>query len=431
MEKTKNRLNKHSGIWDNHQRGSIGEFLADKIHANSDLSFVSAYFTIYAYAGLKDQLDEIKHLRFLFGEPSFIQSLDPDKTEKKAFRIENDALSLENKLQQKRVAKECSEWLNAKAEIRSIKKPGFLHGKMYHMDNNGVQEAILGSSNFTVRGLGLGNSNNNVELNLEVDSNRDRKDLKSWFDEVWNDETLVEDVKTEVLDYLAQLYQNHSPEFIYFKTLFHVFEDYLSEADKGGLLDEKTGFFESNIWDMLYEFQKDGVKGAINKILKHSGCIIADSVGLGKTFEALAVIKYFELINGRVLVLCPKKLEDNWLVYRENDTRNPLLGDRFAYKVLSHTDLGREKYSTHNWGNYDLVVIDESHNFRNNARGKEREDGSQRVTRYEFLMDKVLQSGVNTKVLLLSATPVNNSLKDLRNQFLLIVSRQSNSDKIA
>jgi SNF2 family DNA or RNA helicase len=306
VEKTKNRLNKHSGIWDNHQRGSIGEFLADKIHANSDLSFVSAYFTIYAYAGLKDQLDEIKHLRFLFGEPSFIQSLDPDKTEKKAFRIENDALSLENKLQQKRVAKECSEWLNAKAEIRSIKKPGFLHGKMYHMDNNGVQEAILGSSNFTVRGLGLGNSNNNVELNLEVDSNRDRKDLKSWFDEVWNDETLVEDVKTEVLDYLAQLYQNHSPEFIYFKTLFHVFEDYLSEADKGGLLDEKTGFFESNIWDMLYEFQKDGVKGAINKILKHSGCIIADSVGLGKTFEALAVIKYFELINGRVLVLCPK-----------------------------------------------------------------------------------------------------------------------------
>ncbi|MBT3193053.1 MAG: DEAD/DEAH box helicase, partial [Verrucomicrobia bacterium] len=184
--------------------------------------------------------------------------------------------------------------------------------------------------------------------------------------------------------------------------------------------DEKTGFFESHVWAMLYDFQKDGVKGAINKVLKHKGCIIADSVGLGKTFEALAVIKYFELLNGRVLVLCPKKLEDNWKVYRENDTRNPLLADRFAYTVLAHTDLGRTAYDTHNWGNYDLVVIDESHNFRNNARGKDRDDGTRRTTRYEFLMDHVLKSGVDTKVLLLSATPVNNSLKDLRNQFLLI-----------
>jgi len=261
------------------------------------------------------------------------------------------------------------------------------------MDNNGVQEAIIGSSNFTVRGLGLGASGSNIELNLEVDSTRDRKDLKNWFDEVWNDKDLVEDVKAEVLNYLSLLYQNHSPEFVYFKTLFHIFEDYLSEAERGGLLDEKTGFFESDVWDMLYEFQKDGVKGAINKILKHHGCIIADSVGLGKTFEALAVIKYFELLNGRVLVLCPKKLEDNWKVYRDNDTRNPLLRDRFAFTVLAHTDLGRDTYETHNWGNYDLVVIDESHNFRNNARGKVQEDGTRKITRYEFLMERALRDG--------------------------------------
>jgi PLD-like domain len=285
-----------SGIRDNHHRGSIGEFLKEKILQGSDLSFVSAYFTIYAYSSLNDQLDHIHHLRFLFGEPRFIQSLDPDKTEKKAFRIENDALALENKLQQKRVARECADWLKAKAEIRSIINPGFLHGKMYHMDNNGVQETIIGSSNFTVRGLGLDASGDNIELNLEVGSARDRKDLKNWFDEVWNDTALVEDVKAEVLNYLSLLYQNHSPEFVYFKTLFHIFEDYLSEADRGGLLDEKTGFFESGVWGMLYEFQKDGVKGAINKILKHHGCIIADSVGLGKTFEALEVIKYFELL---------------------------------------------------------------------------------------------------------------------------------------
>jgi len=413
-------VNKSSGIWDNHRRGRIGDFLREKIKPAGNLSFVSAYFTIYAYAALKDKLDDIQQLRFLFGEPRFIQSLDPDKTEKKAFRIEEDALSLSNRLEQKRVARDCAEWIEAKTDIRSIIKPGFLHGKMYHIDNNGVSEAIIGSSNFTVSGLGLGASGNNIELNLEVNDNRDRKDLKNWFDEVWDDKELVEDVKAEVLNYLAQLYQNHSPEFVYYKTLFHVFEDYLNEAERGGLLDEKTGFYETDVWDMLYEFQKDGVKGAINKILKHNGCIIADSVGLGKTFEALAVIKYFEKLNQRVLVLCPKKLEDNWRVFRDNDVRNPLSKDRFGYDIQAHTDLGLAKYSNINWGNYGLIVIDESHNFRNNARGKVREDGTRRTTRYEFLMEQVLQTGVDTKVLLLSATPVNNSLKDLRNQFLLI-----------
>jgi SNF2 family DNA or RNA helicase len=423
-----------SGIWDNHRRGFIGNFLKGKLQAGADLSFVSAYFTIYAYDALKEQLDQVEHLRFLFGEPRFIQSLDPDKTEKKAFRIENDELALGNRLEQKRIAKDCSNWLENKVDIRSIIKPGFLHGKMYHMDNHGVQEAIIGSSNFTVRGLGLGDSGNNIELNLEVNDNRDRRDLKNWFDEVWNDDSLVEDVKADVLRYLEQLYINHSPEFIYFKTLFHIFEDYLSEAEKGGLLNEKTGFFETDVWQMLYDFQKDGVKGAINKILTHNGCIIADSVGLGKTFEALAVIKYFELLNGRVLVLCPKKLRDNWTVYRENDERNPLKKDRFAYTVLSHTDLNRNggrsgdvDLSTHSWGNYDLVVIDESHNFRNNASGKPDEDGNRRRSRYEYLMEKIIQDGVDTKVLLLSATPVNTNLKDLRNQIYLITQNEDHA----
>jgi len=416
-----------SGIRDNHRRGNIGDFLRTKIRTGADLSFVSAYFTIYAYDALKDRLDGINHLRFLFGEPQFIRTIDPAKTEKKAFRIENDVLELENRLKQKRVARECAAWFAEKAEIRSIKKPGFLHGKMYHIENSGVQEAILGSSNFTVHGLGLSPANNNLELNLEVNDNRDRIDLKNWFDELWEDPELVVDVKEDVLRYLEQLYQDHSPEFIYFKTLFHIFEAYLSEADRGGLLNEKTGFFETRVWNMLYDFQKDGVRGAINKLLTHNGCIIADSVGLGKTFEALAVIKYFELLNGRVLVLCPKKLRENWTVCRENDERNPLKEDRFSYTVLSHTDLSRESgktgdvdLATHSWGNYDLVVIDESHNFRNNARGKKGDDGKRRRSRYERLMEDILRSGVDTKVLLLSATPVNTNLKDLRNQIYLI-----------
>jgi len=326
-----------SGIRDNHKRGKVGDFLREKIQSGSKLSFVSAYFTIYAYDLMRAHLESADSLRFLFGEPRFVRNIDPDKTDKKAFDIEDSKLQLQKRLEQRRVAKDCADWIRRKVDIRSVRYPGFLHGKMYHMDNHGVQEALLGSSNFTVSGLGIGKGErNNIELNLEVNDNRDRRDLLTWFDEIWNDREVVEDVKEEVLRYLDQLYANHSPEFIYFKTLYHLFEDYLKDADKGGLLDEKTGFFETDVWDMLYDFQKDGVKGAINKVLKHNGCIIADSVGLGKTFEALAVIKYFELLNSRVLVLCPKKLEDNWKVYRDNDRRNPLLKDRFAYTVMAH-----------------------------------------------------------------------------------------------
>ncbi len=419
-----------SGIRDNHRRGRVGDFLREKIQSGSKLSFVSAYFTIYAYDRMRGQLEAMDSLRFLFGEPRFVRSIDSDKTDKKAFDIEEQKLFLRNRLQQRRIAADCADWIKRKVEIRSVRYPGFLHGKMYHMDNHGVQEAMIGSSNFTVGGLGLGTGGrNNIELNIEVNDNRDRRDILAWFDEVWNDKQVVEDVKADVLRYLEQLHANHSPEFVYFKTLFHLFEDYLKEAARGGLLDEKTGFFETDVWNMLYDFQKDGVKAAINKIMKHNGCVIADSVGLGKTFEALAVIKYFELLNGRILVLCPKKLEDNWLVYRENDTRNPLLKDKFAFKVMAHTDLGREKFDTHNWGNYDLVVIDESHNFRNNASNSSAKGDERRLSRYEFMMEKVLQSGIKTKVLLLSATPVNTSLKDLRNQLYLVTHNEDTAFK--
>jgi SNF2 family DNA or RNA helicase len=424
----------NSGIRDNHTRGIVADFLRAKIRVGSRLSVVSAYFTIYAYEALKEHLDQIEHLDFLFGEPRFIASLDPDKTEKKAFILDGTGLHLANHLKQKRVARDCAEWIRQKVDIKSIRHAQLLHGKMYHIANAGVEEAILGSSNFTVRGLGLGVGNNNIELNLEVDSSRDRRDLKQWFGELWrsngtNDtEELVEDVKQDVLRYLDQLYQNHAPEFIYFKTLFHVFENFLADQEKGGLLDQNIKIVDTGIWQALFEFQKDGVKGAINKILKHNGCILADSVGLGKTFEALAVIKYFELKNERVLVLCPKKLSENWLVYRNNDALNPFIKDRFRFDVLSHTDLSREsgtangiKLETFNWGNFDLVVIDESHNFRNNTPGKRDEDGNLiRKSRYQRLMDDIIKSGVKTKVLLLSATPVNNDLKDLRNQIYFL-----------
>lgn len=442
-------LTSTSSIRDNHKRGSVGSFLKENIKPGAHLSFVSAYFTIFAYHHLKENLDQIESLKFLFGEPTFIKSLDPTKTNVRDFKIEDDKIiiPLASRLSQKLVAKNCSTWIKEKVEIKSMVKPNFLHGKLYHIhNNNNVKEAALGSSNFTVNGLGLGGSPN-IELNLTIDSKRELEDLHKWFLEMWyadipeaekakiNNELginihegiLVEDVKADVLKYLEQLYVENEPEFIYFKTLFHIFESYLNEQNKGGLLTSQTGFFESDIWNMLYIFQQDGVKGAINKILKHNGCIIADSVGLGKTFEALAVIKYFELFNERVLVLCPKKLKENWSIWKQNDDRNILIKDRFAYDILCHTDLGRGSgYSgdinleTIKWGNYGLVVIDESHNFRGNPMDKLKDSGEIKMNRAKWLMEKIIKSGIKTKVLLLSATPVNNNLRDLRNQISII-----------
>lgn len=418
-----------SAIRDNQGRGKVGDFLKDKIRNGSKLSIVSAYFTIYAFDQLKDKLQGIDHLNFLFGEPRFVKSLDPNKTDTKSFKIEDEKLALRNRLQQKSIAKECADWIREKVDIKSIKQANLLHGKMYHIHNNGVEKALVGSSNFTVSGLGYGNVPN-IELNLEVVDDRDRADLKNWFYEIWNDEQLVEDVKDDVLTYLAQLYQENSPEFIYYKTLYHIFEKFLEDQKTGGFIDEKTHLYDTKVWKMLYDFQKDGVKGAINKILHHNGCIIADSVGLGKTFEALAIIKYFELLNDRVLVLCPKKLRDNWTIYQahNNSELNLFLEDRFSYTVLCHTDLSRDAGKSGdidldkiNWGNYSLVVIDESHNFRNNTPGKKDEEGNTiKLSRYERLLKEIIGKGVKTKVLMLTATPVNNNLRDLRNQIYFI-----------
>jgi Helicase conserved C-terminal domain/PLD-like domain/SNF2-related domain len=413
---------------DNHRRGKVGEFLDAKIESGSLLSFVSAYFTLHAYHALRDALERADSLRFLFGEPRFVSAMDRDDKESREFRLTEAGLSLGNQLSQKKLAAECADWIQRKVEIRSVTRTGFLHGKMYHVQDGKVAHAVLGSSNFTVPGLGLLATGNNIELNLVVSDDRDRDDLLQWFNELWDDSTLVEDVKEKVLAELARLYGNKSPQFIYYLTLFHLFRDFLDGTRD---LDEslrRIALPDTRIWRALFSFQKDGAKAAINKILACNGCILADSVGLGKTYTALAVIKYFELKNERVLVLCPKKLRRNWTVYRSNSTLNPFLDDRFAFHVFSHTDLSREsgevdghELSSINWGNYDLVVIDESHNFRNNALAAQRPgDKKPRRTRYQRLMEDIITSGVRTKVLLLSATPVNNQLADLRNQISFI-----------
>ena len=418
-----------SGIRDNLFRETVHDFLEQEIKNGSALSIVSAYFTIYAYEKMQHSLNQIEELRFLFGDPDFVKRMDPNNTDTKAFDITDTGLQLNQQLRQKPIAKACAEWIKEKVEIRTTRESNLIHGKMYHIANNGVEKAIMGSSNFTMRGLGLTQDSNNIELNLEVDSNRDRQDLKAWFDEIWNDDKLVEDVKEKVLATLGQIGKDHAPELIYYKTLYEIFRDEIETRKTNDQTLEDTHLYDTQIWETLYEFQKEGVKSVIARLLRHNGCILADSVGLGKTYTALAVIKFFELRNERVLVLCPKKLHDNWALYpayNSQDT-NPFLDDKFGFTVRWHTDLSRYSgdLENFNWRNFDMIVIDESHNFRNDTKPTRDADGNfVRHSRYTRLLEEVIKEGTKTKVLMLSATPVNTSLIDLRNQIYLMTEKR-------
>ena len=422
-----------SGIRDNLLRETVHDFLEQEIKNGSALSIVSAYFTIYAYEKMQHSLNKIEELRFLFGDPDFVKRMDPNNTDTKAFDITDTGLQLNQQLRQKPIAKACADWIKEKVEIRTTRESNLIHGKMYHIANNGINKAILGSSNFTVRGLGLSSNNSNIELNLEVDSDRDRTDLKAWFDELWNNDQLVEDVKEKVLAKLKQIGQDHPPELIYYKTLYELFREEIETRQTNEQTLEDIHLYDMEIWKELYEFQKEGAKSVIARLLRHNGCILADSVGLGKTYTALAVIKFFELRNERVLVLCPKKLHENWALYPAYNSQasNEFLDDKFGYTLLSHTDLSRYSgdsgginLADFNWQNFDLIVIDESHNFRNDTKPREDKDGNFRHSRYSRLLEEVIKDGTKTKVLMLSATPVNTSLTDLRNQIYLMTEKR-------
>ena len=422
-----------SGIRDNLLRETVHDFLQQEIKNGSALSIVSAYFTIYAYEKMQHSLNKIEELRFLFGDPDFVKRMDPNNTDKKAFDITDTGLELNQQLRQKPIAKACAQWIKEKVEIRTTRQSNLIHGKMYHIANNDVDKAILGSSNFTVRGLGLSSNNSNIELNLEVDRDRDRTDLKTWFDELWNNDELVEDVKNKVLAKLKQIGQDHPPELIYYKTLYELFREEIETRKTNEQTLEDTHLYDTKIWDKLYDFQKEGAKSVIARLLRHNGCILADSVGLGKTYTGLAVIKFFELRNERVLVLCPKKLRENWARYPAYNAQasNEFLDDKFGYTLLSHTDLSRYSgnaggvnLENFNWQNFDLIVIDESHNFRNDSKPREDKDGNFRHTRYSRLLEEIIKQGTKTKVLMLSATPVNTSLTDLRNQIYLMTEKR-------
>ena len=400
------------------------------IKSGSRVSIAAASFSIYAFQELKEQLKEIDELRFIFTSPSFVtEKADKQRREFYIPRLNRERdlfgsefeIKLRNELSLKAVAKECADWIRRKACFKSNRTNENMMGFINVDDVNYMP--IMG---FTTVDLGCERGNNAYQFVQRTDSPMSQFYL-NLFDQVWHDSEKLQVVTDQVLDNITNAYKENSPEFIYFVTLYNIFNEFLEDISEDVLPNEATGFKSSVIWNKLYNFQKDAALAIINKLEKYNGCILADSVGLGKTFTALSVIKYYENRNKSVLVLCPKKLHQNWVTYRSNYVNNPLVADRLRYDILYHTDLSRSSGQSNgldlehiNWGNYDLVVIDESHNFRNGGKvTTDENDENPRENRYLQLMNKVIRAGVKTKVLMLSATPVNNRFNDLRNQLQL------------
>lgn len=404
--------------------------MTSTITKGSKVSIAAACFSMYAYNELKKQLENIEEFRFIFTYPTFIaEKAEKQKREFYIPRLNREhslygtefELKLRNEMTQRAVARECAEWIRKKATFKSNTTGNNMSG---FATVESVQEnvAYMPLNGFTTVDIGCerGNNSYNMVNRMETPFSEEYMQL---FETIWNDKTQLQDVTDVVIENISTVYNENSPELIYFMTLYNVFSEFLEDISEDVLPNEATGFKASKIWDMLYDFQKDAVLAIINKLEKYNGCILADSVGLGKTFTALAVIKYYENRNKTVLVLCPKKLAENWNTYKDNYINNPIASDRLNYDVLFHTDLSRE-YGTSNgldldrlnWGNYDLVVIDESHNFRN---GGAISGDDSRENRYLKLMNRVIRAGVKTKVLMLSATPVNNRFIDLKNQLAI------------
>ena len=406
---------------------TLKDDLKTELKPGSKLSVAAACFSIYAFQELKNELKGIDEMRFIFTSPTF--TTEKAKKEKREFyipRLNRERslygtefeVKLRNELTQKAIAKECAEWIRKKVIFKSNISNDNMMGFINADDKN-----YMPINGFTTVDLGCERGNNAYNLVQKTESPMSNLYLKL-FDDLWNDKTKMQEVTEEVIDNITAAYNENSPDFIYFVTLYNIFNEFLEDISEDVLPNEATGFKESKIWGMLYNFQKDAVLAIINKLEKYNGCILADSVGLGKTFTALAVIKYYENRNKSVLVLCPKKLTNNWNTYKDNYVNNPIAADRLNYDVLYHTDLNRTSGKSNgldldrlNWGNYDLVVIDESHNFRNG--GKLSGEDNEKQNRYLTLLNKVIRKGVKTKVLMLSATPVNNRFNDLKNQLAL------------
>ena len=407
--------------------------LAETVHRGDKISIAAAYFSMYAYRELKNQLENVDEFRFIFTSPTFIKEKEtkqrrefyiPRMSREQSLYGTEFEVKLRNEMTQKAIAKECADWIRRKAKFKS-NVSGDNMGAFMTVTSNQEQVVYMPITGFTTVDLGCERGNNVYNLVNRMDDVPVTQTYMQLFNTIWNDRDKLQDVTEAIIENITTAFNENSPELIYFITLYNVFNEFLEDISEDVLPNESTGFKQSKIWNMLYGFQRDAVLAIINKLEKYNGCILADSVGLGKTFTALAVIKYYENRNKSVLVLCPKRLSENWNTYKDNYVNNPIAADRLNYDVLFHTDLSRSHGQSNgldldrlNWGNYDLVVIDESHNFRNGSGGIGVHKG-QGDNRYETLMKKVIRAGVKTKVLMLSATPVNNRFYDLRNQLAL------------
>ena len=416
----------------------VRDDMVSTIRKGSKVSIAAACFSMYAYKELKKQLESVDEFRFVFTSPTFVtEKATKQKREFYIPRLNRESslygtefeVKLRNEMTQKAIAKECADWIRRKAVFKSNTTEEKMGGFMT-VSNRDEQVAYTPLNEFTVVDIGCDRGNNryNMVNRLEAPVSATYMQL---FENLWKDQEKLQDVTDVVLENITTVYNENSPEFIYFMTLYHVFSEFLDDISEDELPNEATGFKPSKIWNMLYDFQQDAALAIINKLERYNGCILADSVGLGKTFTALAVMKYYENRNKSVLVLCPKKLAENWNTYKDNYVNNPIAADRLNYDVLFHTDLSRSHGFSNgldldrlNWGNYDLVVIDESHNFRNGAGTH----ANTTENRYVKLMDKIIRAGVKTKVLMLSATPVNNRFVDLKNQ--LAIAYEGDSEQI-
>lgn len=387
------------------------DILREAIRLGASLDIASPALSLFGFFELRDLLDHVADSRLLLplhadGDLTFLGS-EADRAAR-------------NRLQVRWLARECAKWIREKTEVRASSAPLPQSAYLVRHPDTAKNRMITGHCPLSTDGLGL-TPGNQLSLIQCTETPEEAMLFAAWYESLWKTIPDSPEAKKQLLEQLLAMGDHHPASLIYYQVLFQLFKARGDELDEERIVKSATGIKNTTVWKKLFKFQRDGVVGTIEKLERFGGCIIADSVGLGKTFEALAIIKYYELRNDRVLVLVPKRLRDNWTLYKANDRRNILSSDRFNYDVLNHTDLSRDgglsgdiDLAHVNWGNYDLVVIDESHNFRNKATHRERE------TRYGRLMRRIIKEGVKTRVLMLSATPVNNRLADLRNQIAFI-----------
>jgi len=393
---------------------------------------VTGYFTIGALSFLSKTVNEkIDQFRLVLGD---IVSLDIE--ENRPLDLLNENISIEASLKLSRISQECVKFLRQENVIAKTLEPNFCHAKSFLFnpmeDDDRNKYFISGSSNLTEAGIGL-KQTNNIELNIaETGNNNQYKELVEWFETLWNKpqahlkKTIINkdgsikkvDFKEYLISEIEKIFIKYTPREIYYKILFELFGSQLLEDESDPDFNRQVGRLENSvIYNALYGFQKKGVLSLIRMLQKYNGAILADAVGLGKTWSALAVMKFFQQQGREILLLCPKKLEINWKRYRKHQD-SKFEKDQLDFFVRFHTDLNEarvekyddraDKYFTND--KPKLIVIDESHNLRNN-----------KSNRYKFLMESILQPNEDIKVLMLSATPINNSLNDIRNQFNLMV----------